>query len=66
MKSIPSIILATVSLALLSACGGDGGGDDSSKSAPTAVAITTTNETAVARATIANGFAIADTQSSGS
>ena len=66
MKSIPSVILATVSLALLSACGGDGGGDDSSKSAPTAVAVTTTNETAVARATIANGFAIADTQSSGS
>ncbi len=70
MKSTtPSILFGAVTLALLSACGGDGdggGSDAPGTSAPAAVAITTTNQTPVARATIASGFAVAQTQTSGS
>jgi len=56
LKSTLSILVAASALALLSACGG-GGGDGGSASKD--VAITSTNQTAVARASINGGAAVA-------
>ncbi len=61
MKSTLSILVAASALAMLAACGG-GGGDDSPTSK--SVAITSANQTAVARASLSGGTAVALAQGS--
>ncbi len=71
MKSIPSVrvsfVLSAITLALLCACGGggDGGGGSHFTGGSQSVTITPTNQTPVARAAVAGGFAVAQTQTSG-
>jgi hypothetical protein len=62
MKSSLSILVAASALALLSACGG--GGDSSSNPSGGKVAITSANQSQVARATIASGLSVSLTQGS--
>jgi hypothetical protein len=58
-----SSFLAAGTLALLSACGGSGDDNNSTASvSSTPVAITTANQTAVSRATVAGGLSIAQAQ----
>jgi len=68
MKTTPSILLTASTLALLSACGGGGGGDSGGTGGGTGaapVAITSGNQTSVARATVAGSFPVAQTQTAG-
>ncbi len=62
MRSIRSIVLATATLALLSACGGGGDSGADPVKDPNSVTITSTNQSAVARATVAGGFSVAAAQ----
>jgi hypothetical protein len=61
MKSTASIVFATATLALLSACGGSGGNDNGPPPTvdPNSVTLTASNQSAVARATVAGGFSVA-------
>lgn len=63
MKSIVHTLVATSVLALLAACGGDGG-DSPNHPTSAPVAITATNQTDVARASINGGLAVALAQGS--
>jgi len=61
MRSIPHLLAATAALAFLSACGG-GGGDSTPAPTVTAVAITSSNQAKVARATVDGGLALTQSQ----
>ncbi|HEX7690092.1 MAG TPA: hypothetical protein VF453_20465, partial [Burkholderiaceae bacterium] len=58
MKFTPSFVLAAVSAALLAACGGSGGDGSGGSSQPAAVAISSGNQTDVARATVSGGMTV--------
>jgi hypothetical protein len=63
MQPSRSFLLASTALTLLTACGSGGGGGDAPASAPApTVAITAGNQTAVARATLSGGLALAGSQ----
>ena len=59
MKTTPLLLLATAASALLSACGGDSAPPKAVDPVP--LSITSTNQSAVARATVAAGFSVART-----
>jgi hypothetical protein len=68
MKIHSSFVLAPVVLALLSACGGGGdtsGSSGGGGSGPQAVAVSTTNQTSVARASVTGGLSVTQTQTGG-
>lgn len=59
MKSTLSVLVAASTLACLSACGGGGGDDSRTSPAPLGpVAITSTNESGVARASVNGGLSV--------
>ena len=58
MKSTLSTLVATSTLALLGACGGGGGGDSTPTPSGAPVAITSTNQSDVARASVNGGLAV--------
>jgi hypothetical protein len=62
MKSIPSLFVASASLALLAACGGGGGSSGTTPAPVTTVAITSSNQSSIARATIDGGIAMTQAQ----
>jgi hypothetical protein len=65
MKRISSFIIAGLALAALSACGGGGDSGQQVGSTP-AVAISSTNQTPVAQATISGGLSVSQTPTSSS